>query len=165
MREIANELAKILLPAPSIAEGEEHEAYEARRADVRRQRIDLELSLIADGTALASDDPLLAKLLDLTAKKREIQTQIRLIIAYGREFTRPQPYPLRVLAHAADMSISGIRTAYTPVDLQTIASRIRRRDTKGSVILDKPETPLIAMKWGAPSESESSSQESSERRL
>jgi hypothetical protein len=41
---------------------------------------------------------------------------MRLLIAYGREFTRPRPYRLEDLARAAGMSISGIRTAYDEED-------------------------------------------------
>ena len=37
---------------------------------------------------------------------------MRLLIAYGREFTQPRPYKLEALAAAAGMSISGTRTAY-----------------------------------------------------
>ena len=37
---------------------------------------------------------------------------MRVLIAYGREFTRPRPYRLEDLARAAGMSISGVRTAY-----------------------------------------------------
>jgi hypothetical protein len=40
------------------------------------------------------------------------EAQVRLLIAYGREFTRPRPYRLEDLARAAGMSISGVRTAY-----------------------------------------------------
>ncbi len=42
----------------------------------------------------------------------QVAARMRLLIAYGREFTRPRPYRLEDLARAADISISGIRTAY-----------------------------------------------------
>jgi len=37
---------------------------------------------------------------------------MRLLLAYAREFVRPQPYQLKDLARAASMSISGVRIAY-----------------------------------------------------
>ena len=46
---------------------------------------------------------------------------MRLLIAYGREFTRPRPYRLEDLARAAGMSISGIRTAYDQDEIAEVA--------------------------------------------
>lgn len=52
---------------------------------------------------------------------------MRLLIAYGREFTRPRPYKLEDLAGAAGMSVSGVRTAY---DDDEVAEVARRTGTK-----------------------------------
>ena len=46
---------------------------------------------------------------------------MRLLIAYGREFTRPRPYRLEDLARAAGMSISGVRTAYDDDEIAEVA--------------------------------------------
>jgi hypothetical protein len=67
---------------------------------------------------------------------------MRLIIAYGREFIRPEPYRLRTLAAAAELSISGTRTLYSPTDLAAIATQIGRKANKGSVFPQSPEKSL-----------------------
>ena len=66
-------------------------------------------------------DPLLAALADAAQHKHRADHQIRLLLAYARELTQPRPYRLADLADAAGMSISGIRAAYTPGDVQHAA--------------------------------------------
>ena len=51
----------------------------------------------------------------------QAEARMRLLIAYGREFTRPRPYRLEDLARAAGMSISGIRTAYDDDEVAEVA--------------------------------------------
>jgi AraC-like DNA-binding protein len=51
----------------------------------------------------------------------QAQGRMRLLIAYGREFTRPRPYRLEDLARVAGMSISGIRTAYDQDEIAEVA--------------------------------------------
>jgi hypothetical protein len=51
----------------------------------------------------------------------QAEARMRLLIAYGREFTRPRPYRLEDLARAAGMSISGIRTAYDENEIAEVA--------------------------------------------
>lgn len=46
---------------------------------------------------------------------------MRLLITYGREFTRPRPYRLEDLPQAADMSISSVRTAYDDDEVTEVA--------------------------------------------
>jgi len=55
-------------------------------------------------------DPLLGEI--SAARNAMLAAEARLLVAYGREFTRPRPYRLEDLARAAGMSISGVRTAY-----------------------------------------------------
>jgi hypothetical protein len=71
-----------------------------------------------------TEDPLLAALADSAQRKRRADQQIRLLLAYAREHTRPRPYRPADLAHAAGMSISGIRTAYTQADIDHAARLI-----------------------------------------
>ena len=67
------------------------------------------------------DDPLLAALADAAKRKEQANMQIRLLLAYAREHTQPRPYRLADLAHAAGMSVSGVRTAYTKADIEHAA--------------------------------------------
>jgi hypothetical protein len=66
-------------------------------------------------------DPLLAALADAARRKQRADHEMRPLLAYAREHTRPRPYRLADLAKAAGMSISGIRTAYTKADAQEAA--------------------------------------------
>lgn len=68
--------------------------------------------------AKARPDPLLAALAEARRRKDQADQDMRLLLAYAREITAPRPYRLADLAQAAGKSISGIRTAYTPDDIQ-----------------------------------------------
>jgi hypothetical protein len=71
-------------------------------------------------SALAAD-VLLAALADARQRKEQAAQDMRLLLAYAREFSFPRPYRLADLAKAAGMSISGIRTAYTPADIEAVS--------------------------------------------
>ncbi|MET7622374.1 hypothetical protein [Streptomyces sp. NPDC005408] len=58
------------------------------------------------------NEPLLSAIGLARYRKEQAEAEIRQLIAYGREFTRPRPYKLADLAAASGMSVSGIRTAY-----------------------------------------------------
>jgi hypothetical protein len=66
---------------------------------------------------MTTEDPFPAALADAAQRKQRDDHQIRLLLAYAREHTRPRPYRLADLADAAGMSVSGIRTAYTQADI------------------------------------------------
>jgi hypothetical protein len=70
---------------------------------------------------MTADDPLLAALADARQRKEQAVNDIRLLLAYAREHTRPRPYRLADLAEAAGMSISGVRTAYSKADVERAA--------------------------------------------
>jgi hypothetical protein len=70
---------------------------------------------------MTTDDPLLGALADAARRKRRADHDLRLLLAYAREHTRPRPYRLADLADAAGMSISGIRTAYSTADIDQAA--------------------------------------------
>ena len=67
-------------------------------------------------------DVLLSVLADARARREQAAQDMRLLLAYAREFAVPRPYRLADLAQAAGMSISGIRTAYTPADIETVST-------------------------------------------
>ena len=72
------------------------------------------------------DDPLLHALHEARGRKLRAEEDIRTLIAYAREFTRPRPYRLIDLAQAAGMSISGVRTAYAPRDVERAARLLQQ---------------------------------------
>jgi hypothetical protein len=71
-------------------------------------------------------DDFLAQLTALREARDQMNRQIRAYLAYGREFTGPRPYTLASLADAAGLSISGVRTAYTAADRDTVAHALGR---------------------------------------
>ena len=70
-------------------------------------------------------DPVLSTIAGLRAQQRAADAAIRRLLAYAREFNRPAPYRLADLATAAEMSISGVRTAYTDRDVATVSRNVR----------------------------------------
>jgi hypothetical protein len=66
-------------------------------------------------------DPLMAEIAAARNAMLAAEARMRLLIAYGREFTRPRPYRLEDLARAAGMSISGVRTAYDDDEVAEVA--------------------------------------------
>jgi hypothetical protein len=68
-------------------------------------------------------DPVLAAIKDAHDRKDQADRDLRVLLAYARELTRPRPYRLTDLAAAAGMSISGVRTAYTHEDIAIARQR------------------------------------------
>jgi hypothetical protein len=66
-------------------------------------------------------DPLLAEIAAARDAMLAAEARMQVLIAYGREFTRPRPYRLEDLARAAGMSISGVRTAYDDDEVAEVA--------------------------------------------
>jgi len=86
---------------------EEREAYEQRLRLTWDQQDDF--------------DPLLDEIAAARYAMLQAEARMRLLIAYGREFTRPRPYRLEDLARASGMSISGVRTAYDEDEIAEVA--------------------------------------------
>jgi hypothetical protein len=70
-------------------------------------------------------DPVLAALQEARKRRDRADRDIRILLAYAREFTRPRPYRLNDLAAAAGMSISGVRTGYTRHDIEEAGQLLR----------------------------------------
>jgi len=69
------------------------------------------------------NDPVLAAIEEARIRRDHADHEIRVLIAYAREFTRPRPYRLTDLATAAGMSVSGVRTAYTREHIEAAQRR------------------------------------------
>ena len=72
------------------------------------------------------EDPLLTSLARARDRMLAAERDLRLLIAYAREFAEPRPYRLDDLARAAGMSISGVRTAYDDEDIGHTAETLGR---------------------------------------
>jgi hypothetical protein len=75
-------------------------------------------------------DPVLAAIEEARNRRDQADRDIRILLAYARELTRPRPYRLADLAAAAGMSVSGVRIAYRQEDIET-AQRILRAASDG----------------------------------
>jgi hypothetical protein len=80
-------------------------------------------------TTWQATDPVLAALRAARARRDQADRDIRILLAYARELATPRPYRLADLAEAAGKSISGVRTAYTPADVDTARHLIRALGT------------------------------------
>jgi hypothetical protein len=99
----------------------------------RRQAYVAELRQLAEQAAEQDEDfdPLLEEVAQCRAEMLAAEQRMRRLLAYAREFVRPQPYQLKELAHAAGLSISGVRIAYDEDEV---------RDVSG-LTGDKPRRP------------------------
>jgi hypothetical protein len=86
-------------------------------------------------------DPLLAALAGARQRKEQVDTDIRLLLAYAREHVTPRPYRLADLANAAGMSISGVRVAYSQADVDQAARAI---GADGQRHIEQAVTALLA---------------------
>jgi hypothetical protein len=103
------------------------EAVREREQYVERLREEAERAADRD----EEFDPLLAELARCRAQILEMERRLGLLLAYGREFVRPQPYQLKDLAAAAGLSISGVRIAYDTDEISEVEQ----------IIGEKPRRP------------------------
>lgn len=142
-RDIATDVAAILhpLPEPSPEEyADSPEVYDTWREGIaeKQQRLAEQLRSDAEGS---EGDPLLIALQNELVAKQKAEANIRRLLAYGREFVRPRGYTLESLAKAAGMSISGVRTAYLPVDVETVAKATGTKPRDGRAPEPTPGEP------------------------
>lgn len=115
--------AALLIPMPSRTD-QYDEAYADMVDDAWRARESLaeKLRLLWQEEGA---DPLLSTLEDLRNERLRLEAQMRLM-AYGRCFTYPRPYKLIDLARAANLSISGVRIAFTDDEITDAAEILGR---------------------------------------
>ncbi|MCG5213910.1 hypothetical protein [Streptosporangium sp. KLBMP 9127] len=124
MTDTARELALIFHPDPPESTEENDNFYQEQLKAIKAARKAAE----AYFTSIEPSDPVLDQLNQLSIAKQHLEELIRLLLAYARDFTRPEPYRLHALATATGMSISGVRTAYGQNEKDIVAERIQRGD-------------------------------------
>jgi hypothetical protein len=131
-RDLIGDIVAILEPMPATLdpavemEASEVEAHRAGREQAVREREELEASLRLSWEE-GDIDPLLSMIAAARARMLAAERDLRLLVAYGREFVHPRPYRLEDLAGAAGMSISGVRTAYDDEEVEQVAEMTARR--------------------------------------
>lgn len=132
-RDMIDDLVDIAYPLPPApdedADENERESHWTWSNQVEGERRKLEEAL--RNAEEHSDDPrfdvLLSQISAAHTEMRAAEERMRLLVAYGREFIKPQPYQLKDLAKATGMSISGTRSSYTVEEVATVARRIGRQ--------------------------------------
>ena len=106
-------IAQLTHPLPEAPDDpDERDGWSAAAEEVALEREEAKDQMQLAWENQDDYDPLLAAIAAARNAMLAAEAEMRLPIAYGREFTRPRPYRLEDLARAAGMSISGIRTAY-----------------------------------------------------
>lgn len=116
----------------SISAGSEGQAAEGRALVAERLRA------TAGVVGFYGHDPLLTTLAGLRRQRHDLDSAMRRLLAYGREFTRPRPYRLADLADAAGMSISGVRTAYDAEEIAQVADATGLEPSASQLAIDRP---------------------------
>jgi hypothetical protein len=115
-RDIFTDLTDLTYPLPEepaeFADDDQGTVWRAMEDKVVEDREEYEQRLRLTWEHEDDYDPLLSEIAGARNAMLMAEARMRLLIAYGREFTRPRPYRLEDLARAAGMSISGVRTAY-----------------------------------------------------
>ncbi|GAA4976212.1 hypothetical protein GCM10023334_102500 [Nonomuraea thailandensis] len=130
------DLAAIRYPMPVVTEHDEStsEAFDAAAAGVEEARAAFVESLDAAWNAHGPGfDPLLTTIEDLVAIKKDADTQIRLLLAYGRAYVAPRPYTLESLGQAADLSPSGASRAFGADEVVEVGDRTGLRPPAATI--------------------------------
>lgn len=132
--DIIDHLAALAHPLPrSPEEVDPPEAFDDAVDEIRQRQEDYADNLRAawDGTDI---DPLVLEIEHVRAEREAADRRLRQLIAYGREFVGPRPYPLATLATAAGLgSHSSARTFYGEQEIAAVAQATgAKRRTKPS---------------------------------
>jgi len=132
MQEIANDVVRVICRMPDKSQLGDDIRFHQLTWQVREQR---EAEARALEEASAADphfDPLIHKLRELSALKGQLDQHIRHLLTYGRNFVRPRPYQLAVLAEATGLSVSGVRLICQNEEINhEVARNIDKPDISG----------------------------------
>ncbi|MFC7342039.1 hypothetical protein [Saccharopolyspora griseoalba] len=122
-KDICDHVAALANPLPtSPSEVQPPEALPDAQDQIREDQDNYAHNL--RGAWEAEDiDPLLTEIEMVRKERSKLDHQLRMLIAYGREFVGPRPYPLNTLATAAGLgSHSSVRTFYDEDEIEAVAA-------------------------------------------
>jgi hypothetical protein len=135
-RDMITDLTDLLYPVPEepqeFADEDERTGRRAMADQVYDEREAYEERLRLTYEHEDDFDPLLSEIAAARYAMLQAEARMRLLIAYGREFTRPRPYRLEDLARASGMSVSGVRTAYDHEEIAEVAKLTRTRPRRAA---------------------------------
>jgi hypothetical protein len=123
--DLCTDIATLLSPFPTSGEAESENNGAVAADHILHEREELAESL-QNSWSYGDIDPLLSTLTRLQEQRLKLEFQMRILIAYAREFTHPRPYKLIDLANAVGMSISGVRTAYEAAEIAHVSEILGR---------------------------------------
>ena len=128
MVDLYSEIAALLHPLPvASADGDEaHLELVAQFVGREREATAARLRRLWDESDL---DPLLEAIEEQHRVRAEAEQRIRHLVAYGREFVVPRPYPREILAPSLGGSPSAVRGVYDHRDVEQVAEILGRRST------------------------------------
>ncbi|WP_328373620.1 hypothetical protein OG800_50630 (plasmid) [Streptomyces sp. NBC_00445] len=122
---LIGDIAAIRIPLPQPGDVTPEELYPDAREQAEQARKDEASALEAQCDDL-EEDPLLLALGNARAARDAADREIRLLLAYGREFHGDRPYKLDPLAKASGLTPSGLRTAYGSSEIDNVARALGR---------------------------------------
>ncbi|MEW1842705.1 hypothetical protein AB0392_32575 [Nonomuraea angiospora] len=132
MYDIFEDIAALLHRLPSASTRADDPSSCQPTPSLTRLREAEVLAMTEAHHAADESDPLLDKLRELTALKREIDERLSHLIVYSRHFVWPRPYQLSVVAKATGLSISGVRAiSGRRREMEEVARNLERSDIKG----------------------------------
>ncbi|WP_182544496.1 hypothetical protein [Halosaccharopolyspora lacisalsi] len=124
VRNLINDLTWLAYPHATPDNIEPPELADDAESDLADRRIDLaeQMQAALEGGDI---DPLLGQISAARARRDEADRKIRLLMAYGREFTGTRPdYTWESLAAAARLPYSTARSTFDEDDIATVAERL-----------------------------------------
>ncbi|MFI6661492.1 hypothetical protein ACIBL8_38925 [Streptomyces sp. NPDC050523] len=124
--DLIEDIAAIREPLPEPGSVTPEELFDDAYTQAQQARSDYAADLEAQCDGLG-EDPLLLAIGNARARKEAADREIRLLLAYGREFHAERAYKLEQLAEISGMTPSGVRTAYTDREVDAVARQIARQ--------------------------------------
>ncbi|MEU6655743.1 hypothetical protein ABZ904_41870 [Streptomyces sp. NPDC046900] len=124
--DLIGDIAAIREPLPEPGSVTPEDAYADAHEQAWKARVEYAANLQAQCDGL-KEDPLLLAIKDARGRKEAADREIRLLLAYGREFHGDRAYKLEPLAEASGLTPSGIRTAYDDPEVEAVARQVQRQ--------------------------------------